>query len=134
MKILKVISIGLAIWLVLLAAGLMLEYLKVIVSWPGATLMTVVFVTFIVTLFFQKKTESKYIEVESPKPEVTGFISVLGHTNEGDVIIKSEKTQKIQDGDVVVNKGFILRFFDDKMELKKLRLELKKYQEKLLEK
>lgn len=111
-----------------------LEYLRVVLSWPGvALLLAVILFPFIWSIISPNKTERKIVYEELPKPKVTGFIKIEGKTEDGNLIINPEKCS-IEDGDVVVNKGFIMKFLDHKMEVKRLELELKRYIEKLLEK
>jgi len=74
----------------------------------------------------------KFIELE--KPEVTGFIQIIGKTDEGDIIIKADEKYKIADGDAIVNKAFILKFNENLQDIKSMREKLEKYQNKLLEK
>ena len=109
-----------------------LEYLRVVISWPGvALLLTIILLPFIRSIISPDKTEIVYEEL--PKPKVTGFIKIEGKTEDGNLIINPQK-YSIEDGDVVVNKGFIMKFSDHIKEIKILELELKRYREKLLEK
>ncbi|MGA2585656.1 MAG: hypothetical protein ABSF88_01310 [Candidatus Aminicenantales bacterium] len=137
----SLIIIGIIIVLIALIAkypthqvhATILEYLRVILTWPG-----VIFVLgIILLLFFGRfmlfpREKIKFIELE--KPEVTGFIQIIGKTDEGDIIIKADEKYKIADGDAIVNKAFILKFNENLQDIKSMREKLEKYQNKLLEK
>ena len=109
-----------------------LEYLKIALSWPGITLLFLFVALFIALLLFKRKTKTEY--VVWPKANVTGFINLIGKTEDGNLIIRNNKKDKIVDGDAVVNKAFIMEYFDNLHKIKLLKLELKKYQNKLLQK
>jgi hypothetical protein len=109
-----------------------LEYLRIAISWPGVTLVFSFVVLFIALLLLKKKTKTEYIEM--PKAEVTGFITIVGKTEDGSLIIKSNKKENIGDGNAVVNQAFIMDYFNNLQNIRLLKLELKKYQNKLLQK
>jgi hypothetical protein len=108
-----------------------LEYLKVILSWPGVALILAIVLACVYRSIISPKTKIVYEEL--PKPKVTGFINIEGKTEDGNLIISGKK-YTIEDGDVVVNKGFIMKFMDNLTKIKTLELELERYKEKLLEK
>jgi len=108
-----------------------LEYLKIILSWPGVALILAIMLLCVYRSISSPKTKIVYEEL--PKPKITGFIKIEGKTEDGNLIINGKK-YSIEDGDAVVNKGFIMKFYDHLMKIKTLELELKRYREKLLEK
>lgn len=111
-----------------------LKYLRVVLSWPGvALLLIIVLLPFFRSIISPNKTETKIVYEELPKPKVTGFIKIVGKTEDGNLIINPQKFS-IEDGDAVVNKGFVMKFMDHTIKIKTLELELKRYREKLLEK
>ncbi len=114
------------------AHSTLMEYLKIILTWPGVILILSFVLLYIMRLIYFPKTKIEF--VETGKPDVTGFIKIIGKTEEGNLIIKNEKNYKINDGDVIVNESFILMFHENQKKIKTLKKELKRYQEKLLEK
>ena len=76
----------------------------------------------------------KTIIIREKDPDVTGFINIKEKTDDGNLVIELKENYKIKDGDVAVNEALIMDYYDLKKEVKNLKLELAKYQEKLLEK
>jgi hypothetical protein len=114
------------------AHSTIMEYLKIILSWPGVILILSFILLYIMRLIYFPKTKIEFVEIG--KPDVTGFIKIIGKTEEGNLIIKNENNYKINDGDAIVNKSFIIMFHENQTKIRKLKKELKRYQEKLLEK
>jgi len=94
------------------AHNTILEYLKIIFSLPGVILISSFILLYIIRLIFFPKTKTEFVEVG--KEDVTGFIKIVGKTKEDDLIIKNDKKYKIEDGCVIVNEEFILKFWENK--------------------
>jgi len=108
-----------------------LDYIKIFISWPGAIIIVAI-ISFYLFRFELKGGQKTKILYEKD-PNVTGFINIKEKKENGDFVIGIKRNYKICDGDAVVNKAFVMRFYDMQKELESLKLELKIYQEKLLE-
>jgi len=114
------------------AHSTVLEYLKIVFSWPGVIIIVPFILIYVIRLAFFSTTRTEY--VGNRKENITGFVNIVGKTEDGDLIIKNQENYEIKDGDVIVNEAFMLKFFDILVKAKSLEKELKRYQEHLLTK
>lgn len=109
-----------------------MEYLKIIISWPGVVIIAPFVLIYIIRLAFFSTSRTEY--VGNRKENITGFVKILGKTEDGNLIIKNQENYEIKDGDAIVNEAFMLKFFDILVNVRDLEKEVKKYQEHLLKK
>jgi len=105
----KVVLLVLFIISILLIIGLIfikkipnqtiLEYGKIIISYPGAIIFVSILTLFII-IYLHSGKES--IIIYEKDPDITGFINIKKKTDDGNLVIELKENYKIKNGDAVV--------------------------------
>jgi len=111
-----------------------LRYMEIVISYPAAIIVSLLVVIYLIWLIFFREPKTKFVEVG--RPDVTGFIKIIEKTKDGNLIVKNKKNKKeykIENGDVIVNEAFVLKYRDNAKKIESLEHELERYRERLLE-